>query len=291
MITFPNTLMAKLFKALYHPNNPIIEIAPSNHCSPYWKAILWGRDLIKQGIGWRVGNGSHISLRNDNWLPGSSNFKLYGTFYLPEHLIKVEDIINKHTLSWDEKLLDDFCRLIDKERILNTLLPLIPRMDKHVWMPAKDGNFSVKRAYWFSMHTKNLLKDNPSSSSNNSTRQFYWKYIWHTVVLPRLSHWVWQVTYDRLPIAQNLAKRNIIQNDQCCYCNLDTESLMHILYQCPFALELRTDQLMDAKYMDDFAAPQCNILTYGQNLLHEKGPAFFWTEIILCWKIWRPEIT
>lgn len=61
------------------------------------------------------------------------NFKLYGTNNLPAHLIKAEDIINKHTLSWDKQLLEEFCLPIDKGRIIP--LPLISKMEKQVWLP------------------------------------------------------------------------------------------------------------------------------------------------------------
>lgn len=66
LLTDPNTLTAKLFKALYHPHSSIHKANLGMRSSPYWRDILWGRELLREGIGWRIGGGSQISLRYDN---------------------------------------------------------------------------------------------------------------------------------------------------------------------------------------------------------------------------------
>lgn len=95
LITSLKTLLAKLFEVLYCPNTYILDINSTSKIFPYWRGILWGRNLLKEGIGWRVGNRSQISLRNDNWIPGSSYFKLYLSNYIPNYVVTVADIIDK----------------------------------------------------------------------------------------------------------------------------------------------------------------------------------------------------
>ncbi|CAN1139723.1 hypothetical protein LINPERPRIM_LOCUS23870 [Linum perenne] len=34
-----------------------------------WRGFLFGRDLLKDGIRWQVGDGALISTGSDNWLP------------------------------------------------------------------------------------------------------------------------------------------------------------------------------------------------------------------------------
>lgn len=45
MIISPNTLVARLFKALYYPNGPFLEAEGKGHCSPYWKVSYLGKKL------------------------------------------------------------------------------------------------------------------------------------------------------------------------------------------------------------------------------------------------------
>lgn len=77
IITNPNSLLARLYKALYFPNTSFLHADSRERSSCYWKGLLWGRNLLQQGLGWKVGNGLHINIRNDNWIRGHTYFKLY----------------------------------------------------------------------------------------------------------------------------------------------------------------------------------------------------------------------
>lgn len=93
MITSSQSLTARLFKALYFQNSSFANAALGSKPSPYWRAILWGRDLLSQGLGWRLGNGDQINKRTDNWLPGKTHLKLFQPQDLITHTIKPSDIL------------------------------------------------------------------------------------------------------------------------------------------------------------------------------------------------------
>jgi hypothetical protein len=44
-----------------------------------WKSILHGRDLLKEGLVWRIGNGQKIKVWEDNWIPRSGLMRPLGT--------------------------------------------------------------------------------------------------------------------------------------------------------------------------------------------------------------------
>lgn len=86
-------------------------------------------------------------MRRDNWIPGFSHFKLYSDNNILDQLIKVEDLIDRYSHTLNKLILNTFCLPFDRDRILNIPLPPIFNKDKRAWLPAQDGEFSVKRAY------------------------------------------------------------------------------------------------------------------------------------------------
>ena len=58
------------FKSKIFPCGSIF-YAKENKESFAWRSILKGRDLIKSGLKWRIGNGSKVGIFLDAWLPGS----------------------------------------------------------------------------------------------------------------------------------------------------------------------------------------------------------------------------
>lgn len=120
--------------------------------SPYWRGLIWGRTLLQLGLGWKVGGGPQITIREDNWLSGSTYFKLYHPRKVSTHLIKVVDLIENITDSWHKTLFDQYFSPIDSDRILQILFASFFVADKLTWIPALDGEFNVKRAYWFDYH-------------------------------------------------------------------------------------------------------------------------------------------
>ena len=53
----PLTLSARILKATYFPASTILEAELGSRPSQVWRAILEGRDVLKQGIICRIGNG------------------------------------------------------------------------------------------------------------------------------------------------------------------------------------------------------------------------------------------
>ena len=49
-----------------------MEASDSQASSYAWRSILQGREVLKEGMRWRVGDGSSIQIWSDPWLP--SNF-------------------------------------------------------------------------------------------------------------------------------------------------------------------------------------------------------------------------
>lgn len=69
--------MAKSFKALYLKNVHFLEATAPARSSYIWKGIIWRKELLDRDLGWRIGDGSLGNIWSNNWLSGSSSFKIF----------------------------------------------------------------------------------------------------------------------------------------------------------------------------------------------------------------------
>jgi hypothetical protein len=65
----PESLSARLLKAKYIPNSSFLEVPIGARVSFVWRSICNARELLSQGLLWRVGDGYSIKIWGDRWLP------------------------------------------------------------------------------------------------------------------------------------------------------------------------------------------------------------------------------
>lgn len=61
----PDSLVAHVLKAKYFPDSSFIEARVRNRVSYVWRSILEGRNVLVEGLRWRVGNGQRIKVWAD----------------------------------------------------------------------------------------------------------------------------------------------------------------------------------------------------------------------------------
>lgn len=71
MATFAESwnLECRILKVVYFPSSTILQVTVGSHPSQIWRAILEGRDILKQGLVRRIGNSETTEIWNQNWLP------------------------------------------------------------------------------------------------------------------------------------------------------------------------------------------------------------------------------
>jgi hypothetical protein len=65
----PETLSARILKAVYFPTTGFLEASVGSHPSQVWRSLVEGRDAMKQGLIRRIGTGTTTHAWNDNWIP------------------------------------------------------------------------------------------------------------------------------------------------------------------------------------------------------------------------------
>ena len=68
MLINPDSLCARVLKAKYFLNISLLEAQPMRGISYSWRSILKEFELLKEGIIWRIGDGTSVNIWQDSWL-------------------------------------------------------------------------------------------------------------------------------------------------------------------------------------------------------------------------------
>uniref|UniRef100_A0A803PC62 Uncharacterized protein n=1 Tax=Cannabis sativa TaxID=3483 RepID=A0A803PC62_CANSA len=112
LISRPQSLVAKVYKARYFPNESFLMAQLGNNPNFVWRSIWEAQDIVHKGIQWQVGNGYSISVLGDPWLPNVDN-----PFVVSHHLglvnAKVHSLMRLDDKSWDLEILQDMFEDLD----------------------------------------------------------------------------------------------------------------------------------------------------------------------------------
>ncbi|KAL6178391.1 hypothetical protein ACLB2K_049909 [Fragaria x ananassa] len=75
IINSPDSLLKRTLKAKYFPSVHFLEAEIGSDASYVWRSLLKGRELLKKGVKYQVGNGESISVWHDL---GSQDLVLLG---------------------------------------------------------------------------------------------------------------------------------------------------------------------------------------------------------------------
>lgn len=95
--------MAKVLKALYFKKTDFLNAKLGHKPSFIWRSILWGRQMLHQGLRWRIGSGEQVKIYNCNWIPRPSTFKIVSAPTLPLEATVFLFINDEH--NWNEALI------------------------------------------------------------------------------------------------------------------------------------------------------------------------------------------
>ena len=140
------SLCLDILRARYLYSNSFFDIAPKFGDSPFWKAILSGRDIIREGTCLIVGDGSSVDPWKDPWVPNIPNFKPHFISDQNSTNARVKDFILQPGL-WDVAKLRTHFSPTDPELISRIIIPIRPKPDRLIWTPMANGRFTMRSAY------------------------------------------------------------------------------------------------------------------------------------------------
>jgi hypothetical protein len=186
-----------------------------------------GIDLLKEGLIWRVGNGTEINIWSDPWLNRDGQH----TPLTPrgQNLVtRVSELFCPVSGCWDETLVRDIFWSMDAEIILAT--PIREDVeDFYAWHPDAKGLFSVKSAY--KIHAQ-MMRASSGLQRESSQPDPIWERIWALPCPMKVKQFVWRLTHDSLPLRMNIKRRGVKLDPICPVCLRLDEVGAHTFLNC-----------------------------------------------------------
>lgn len=236
ILTDPNSLCSRVLKGRYFLDSDFWSAPKPRSASFTWRSILFGRELLKKGVRWAVGDGSTIKITKDKWIPGVQAGMVNTRFPIPDD-VTVDWLMNPERNAWDEEIVkavfnDDIAR-----EVLQVPISRHGGEDFVSWPHDKRGLFTVRSAY-------NLVRSNlfvVAQSSNgrgqhsgaNVDSQF-WKALWTINAPGKMLIHLWRSVHDCLPTGFQLRRRHVPATEGCIFCGHD-DRIEHVFLVCPFA--------------------------------------------------------
>ena len=282
----PSSLSARILKSVYFPNGFILTAELGSRPSQIWRAILEGRDLMKQGIIRRIGNGKSTNIWSDNWIPKEASLRpILSRIANPPHM--VSDLLLPATTSWNVDLVRRIFLPIDADEILK--LPVCTRNveDFWAWQPDRKGIFSVRSAYKFLSKTKMQREswlEGTSDSSDNGREVKAWTSLWKISIPAKVKVFLWRLAKHSLPMTDVLQHRSMSHINTCVLCGAE-DTWRHSLLSCTMSRcvwALSDEDLVE--HMTENREPSAKnwIFEMHDTLTHGR----FTRLVVTLWAIW-----
>jgi hypothetical protein len=226
----PNSLVAQVLKAKYFPQVSFLCFELVNKPSYVWRSLMSAKELLQEGLTWRIGDGRSIKIWQDRWLPTPTSYTLQSHPRVIPDSSTVSMLIDHEVCEWNFGFITDiFSPEVAKVIVSIPLCPTLPP-DRLVWRGTTNVIFSVRSAYHIWMELK--ARDNGSTSKEVGGHKV-WSTIWRLGVLINIKIFMWRACNDLLSTKPNLLRRKIVENEFCPCCCRDTKSGIHALWNCP----------------------------------------------------------
>ena len=227
LLSHPDSLVARIFKARYYPNTSFLEAKAGANPSFVWKSILASQSLVKSGARRLIGDGSTVKVWEEPWLPDDSNPYIESPVCCGLENAYVNSLRRTGISLWDEDILSDLFNERDKSLIMQIPVSNGIKPDGWYWFGDRKGEYNVKNGYRRLLSSRNVISLGGTVG--------LWKAIWGLEVPNKVKNFIWRANVNCLPTKLALKRKQIDISEICPICNDNVEDVIHILIKCPFA--------------------------------------------------------
>ena len=278
----PDCLLAKVLLGKYCKATNFMAVQASSSCSHGRRSVLCGRDLLLEKTGKVIGNGADTRIWEEPWLSTSELAQPMGPPELATKNLTVADLIDQPSGTWNRELVSHIFP-IEAPSILCLRPSTSGALDKHCWLPTKDGEYSTRTGYFTALEMK-ITSNLPHTTQTNVDWR---KDIWTVPLPPKLRVFLWKITKGALPLGENLETRGLTENLTCTHCGMK-ETASHLFLHCQFAVDIWSAAPISNLAVITTALDFEEALKLGTKLTNlpptglHMGPLFPW----IVWNIW-----
>lgn len=148
--------------------------------------------------------------------------------------LKVSDLLIPNSPWWDPPKVCDTFTDEDAARILK-IRQVMVNEDTDVWGFTKDAIYTTQSAYKMLSVIHN--SNSPSHRSLLPVEKQLWKSIWKLKTTPKIQHFLLRALSGVLAVAERLQSRGLHNDSTCLACGQAPETICHVLFLCPTAVE------------------------------------------------------
>ena len=235
LLKYPNSLLARVLKGRYYRHaNPLV-VEKANNPSYGWRSILASKEVLKHGLRKKIGNGYDTNVWEEPWLPLDPPRAAISKGLLWDQNFRVHHLIDHERKECNLDMLKEFITPEDIPNIVSIQISKTGRSDCYCWDFTKSGLYSVKSGYTVA-HDLRIKSVNPEivEPSTTSLKKAAWK----TKAPRKIKHFIWQAISGFLATARRLKDRHCTTDSTCVRCGAESESINHMLFECPPALQV-----------------------------------------------------
>ncbi|WOG89983.1 hypothetical protein DCAR_0209224 [Daucus carota subsp. sativus] len=272
-LTNPDSLVSRLYKARYFADGDFLNSSIGHNPSFIWRSIVEAKQILRDGVRWRVGSGKDINIVGQPWLIDKQN-PFITTMTPAIDGGKVSALFCTDRKEWDMDVIKDVFNRRDQKCILDIKLDAASNEDVLFWNLERSGEYSVKSAY-------NMLQRQKGAWGAEDNFNV-WQALWRLKVPPKALNLVWRALSHCLPTMTQLQLKHVPVQVWCPVCKEEPETILHSLVTCTFAwqcwLALRVNISWDQNM--DFSSWMNIVLSTGTSKQRAEA-------VMLCWAIWR----
>ena len=87
-----------------------------------WHSIMAAQSLIRKGLRWRVGDGAHIHVWKDKWLPSPTTYKVASPRIFLHVDTRVKELIDAPATKWKAPIIDTLFLPYEAELIKSIMM-------------------------------------------------------------------------------------------------------------------------------------------------------------------------
>ena len=187
-----------------------MEAPESSRGSYAWKSILQGRDVIKRGACWRIGDGQKVKVWHHVWLPSKPPARILSPVLEGWEEATVDKLIKEDSRTWDDDVIDGLFAPGEAAIIKSIPLSRFPTEDKVFWPWTQTGKYNCKSGYRFLQHEDDVSGATEALAED----RIFWRSIWDLRVPNKIKNFLWRASREAVPTKENLQRRYILEKWQ-----------------------------------------------------------------------------